>query len=140
MVGILKNLNLYYPNSRLVYSLLILKNLLLLSLIALIFMFFVSFFTKANNEKIIEGNWFKSNAQKRREAQAAKELRELIERQRQLCQHPTSSNFRSCGPIYYFPEAHFKEGSDQAQAKADKKYKNSDKPDKELASNAHKLL
>lgn len=84
MVSIFKYLNLRDPNDRLlVYSLLILKKVFILYFIALIFMFFVSLFTKANDGKLIEGNmdWFKSPAQKRREAQAERARVAMIQRQ-----------------------------------------------------------
>jgi|UniRef100_A0A6C0CBC0 hypothetical protein len=144
MVSILKYLNLRDPNDRmLVYSLLILKKVLILYFIAIIFMFFVSLFTKSNNGKIIEGNmdWFKSDAQKRREYEAlmarAALIRELQERERQRCLISTSANFRSCGPIYYFPEAHFKLGSDQSHAKSQNKFDRSKKPDRGQTSYAN---
>jgi hypothetical protein len=137
MVSILKYINLRDPNDRLlVYSFLILKKVLILYFIALIFMFFVSFFTKANNGKIIEGNaeWFKSPAQKRREAQErrdrAAQIRAAQERERQRCLISTSANWFSCGPKYYFPEAHFKAGADQANAKSKQKFDRSQKPDR----------
>ena len=137
MVSLLKYINLRDPNDRLlVYSLLILKNLLLLSLIALIFMFFVSFFTKANNGKIIEGNmdWFKSDAQKRREAQDVMDrialIYALMEQERQRCLISTNQNWLSCGPKYFFPEAHFKEGANKAMAIAQKKYDETEKTDR----------
>lgn len=137
MVSIFKYLNLRDPNDRLlVYSLLILKKVLILYFIALIFMFFVSLFTKANEVKLIEGNmdWFKSPAQKRREAQAARDRYNLliaaIEKERQRCLIPTAANWRSCGPKYYFPEKHFKQGTDQARAKAQRRFNASKKPDR----------
>ena len=136
MVSILKYLNLRDPNDRLlVYSLLILKKVLILYFIALIFMFFVSLFTKANDGKLIEGNmdWFKSPAQRRQEHQAAMArialIRAAIERERQRCLIPTNANRQSCGPIYYFPEKHFNEHAEQAKARTERKFNASDKPD-----------
>jgi hypothetical protein len=147
MVSILKYINLRDPNDRLlVYSFLILKKVLILYFIALIFMFFVSFFTKANNGKIIEGNadWFKSPAQKRREYQAlmarAALIRELQERERQRCLISTNENWVSCGPTYYFPEAHFKAGGEQANAKSKQKFDRSQKPDRGKTANFNKLV
>jgi hypothetical protein len=108
MVGLLKYINLRDPNDRLlVYSFLILKKVLILSLIALIFMFFVSFFTKANNEKIIEGNWFKSDAQKRREA---KEREERLWRDYFYCLHPTLANALDCRHAYILSNEHLTQG------------------------------
>ncbi len=99
-------------------------------------MFFVSFFTKANNEKIIEGNWFDSPAQKRRKYQAELDriarIRAAQERERQRCLISTNENWVSCGPKYFFPEAHFKQGADQANAKTRKDIANSEQPDREL--------
>ena len=137
MVSIFKYLNLRDPNTRLlVYSLLILKKVLILYFIALIFMFFVSLFTKANEVKLIEGNaeWFKSPAQKRREAQAARDhynqLVAAMERERQRCLIPTAANWRSCGPKYYFPEKHFKQHAEQSKAKSEQIFNASKKPDR----------
>ena len=137
MVSIFKYLNLRDPNTRLlVYSLLILKKVLILYFIALIFMFFVSLFTKANDGKLIEGNmdWFKSPAQKRREAQAARDYINLliaaIERERQRCLIPTAATWRSCGPKYYFPEKHFKQHSEESKAKTERRFNASKKPDR----------
>jgi hypothetical protein len=108
MVGLLKYINLRVPNDRLlVYSLLILKKVLILSLIALIFMFFVSFFTKANNGKIIEGNWFKSDAQKRRE-QVAHE--QILWWNYFYCLHPTLENAWYCRNAYILPNEHLTQG------------------------------
>ena len=143
MVSILKYINLRDPNDRLlVYSFLILKKVLILYFIALIFMFFVSLFTKANNRKIIEGNaeWFKSPAQKRREAQARRDRAEALERERQRCLNPTSAIWFSCGPKYFFPEAHFKAGADQANAKSKQKFARSQKPDRGKTTNFNKLV
>jgi hypothetical protein len=107
-------------------------------------MFFVSFFTKANNEKIIEGNWFKSPAQKRREHQAQLDriarIREAQERERQRCSISTNENWVSCGPKYFFPEAHFKEGTDQANAISQKKFDRSQKPDRGKTTTMNKLV
>jgi len=147
MVSILKYINLRDPNDRLlVNSFLVLKKVLILYFIALIFMFFVSFFTKANNEKIIEGNaeWFKSPAQKRREYQAELDrialIRELQERERQRCLISTSANWFSCGPKYYFPEAHFKQGADEANAISQKKFDRSQKPDRGKTQQTHTMV
>jgi len=147
MVSLLKYINLRDPNDRLlVYSLLILKKVLILYFIAIIFMFFVSFFTKANNEKIIEGNaeWFKSPAQKRREAQARRDfaayIQALRERERQRCLISTNENWVSCGPKYYFSEAHFKQGANNALEMANKKIANSDKQDKGKVDEANGLV
>jgi len=141
MVSLLKYINLRDPNDRLlVYSLLILKKVLILYFIALLFMFFVSFFTKANNEKIIEGNWFKSPAQKRREAQARRARAEAQERERQRCLNPTSANWFSCGPKYYFPEAHFKAGAEQANTKTNNKIANSERPDRGLTQRSYTMV
>ena len=104
MVSILKYLNLRDPNDRLlVYSLLILKKVLILYFIALIFMFFVSLFTKANEVKLIEGNaeWFKSTAQKQHEAQ---QRLELAIRDYNYCLTPTWYNFKDCGEVYFYPK------------------------------------
>jgi hypothetical protein len=145
MVSILKYINLRDPNDRLlVYSLLILKKVLILYFIAIIFMFFVSLFTKSNNEKIIEGNWFKSDAQKRREYQAHLDriarIRAAQERELQRCSISTQENWVSCGPKYFFPEAHFKDGTDKANAKTQKKIANSEQPDREKTTNMHELV
>ena len=147
MVSILKYINLRDPNDRLlVYSLLILKKVLILYFIAIIFMFFVSFFTKANNEKIIEGNaeWFKSPAQKRQEYEAlmarAALIQALRERERQRCLISTNENWVSCGPKYFFPEAHFKDGTDQANAISQKKIDRSQKPDRGKTTTMNKLV
>jgi hypothetical protein len=147
MVSILKYINLRDPNDRLlVNSFLVLKKVLILYFIALIFMFFVSFFTKANNEKIIEGNaeWFKSPAQKRREYQAELDriarIRAAQERERQRCLNPTSANWFSCGPKYYFPEAHFKQGADEANAISQKKFDRSQKPDRGKTQQTHTMV
>jgi hypothetical protein len=147
MVSILKYINLRDPNDRLlVYSFFILKKVLILYFIALIFMFFVSLFTKANNGKIIEGNaeWFKSPAQKRREAQERRDfaayIQALQERERQRCLNPTSATFRSCGPKYYFPEAHFKQGADQANATSKNKFDKSKKPDRGKTTTMNNLV
>jgi hypothetical protein len=143
MVSILKYINLHDPNDRLlVYSFLILKKVLILYFIALIFMFFISLFTKANNGKIIEGNmdWFKSPAQKRREAQARRDRAEALERERQRCTISTSANWFSCGPKYFFPEAHFKAGGDQANAKSKQKFARSQKPDRGKTRDFNKLV
>lgn len=108
MVSLLKYLNLRVPNDRLlVYSLLILKKVLILYFIALLFMLFVSFFTKSNNGKIIEGNWFKSDAQKRREAKA---IEDLIWRNYFYCLHPTLENAWYCRYAYIFPNEHLEQG------------------------------
>jgi len=144
MVSILKYINLRDPNDRLlVYSLLIFKKVLILYFIALIFMFFVSLFTKANNGKIIEGNaeWFKSPAQKRREYQAELDriarIRAAQERERQRCSISTNENWVSCGPKYFFPEAHFKQGADQANAKTQRKIANSEQPNRRMTQDAN---
>ena len=144
MVSIFKYLNLRDPNTRLlVYSLLILKKVLILYFIALIFMFFVSLFTKANNGKLIEGNmdWFKSPAQKRREHQAemarVARIRAANERERQRCLIPTAANWRSCGPKYYFPEKHFKQHAEQSTAKAQRRFDASIQPNRGQASILH---
>lgn len=146
MVSILKYLNLRDPNDRLlVYSLLILKKVLILYFIALIFMFFVSSFTKANG-KLIEGNmeWFKSPAQKRREYEAEMArvalIRAAMERERQRCLISTEANMWSCGPIYYFPEAHFNLGANQGNAISQNKFDRSKKPDRRQTAEAHKLV
>ena len=124
MVSIFKYLNLRDPNDRLlVYSLLILKKVLILYFIALIFMFFVSLFTKANDGKLIEGNmdWFKSPAQKRREAQ---QRLEWAIRDYNYCLTPTWYNYKDCGERYFYPKGALtdalKTGSDGLKRRMDK--------------------
>ena len=108
MVGLLKYINLRDPNDRLlVYSLLIFKKVLILYFIALLFMLFVSFFTKANNGKIIEGNWFESPAQKRQKAQAREEL---LLRDYLYCLHPTLANAWDCRNAYILSNEHLTQG------------------------------
>lgn len=143
MVSLLKYINLRDPNDRLlVYSLLILKKVLILYFIALIFMFFVSSFTKANDGKLIEGNmdWFKSPAQRRREAQVRRDRQAALERERQRCLNPTPEIWFSCGPKYFFPEAHFKHGVDEANEKSKNKFDRSEKPDRGKTTNMNKLV
>lgn len=143
MVSLLKYINLRDPNDRLlVYSLLILKKVLILYFIALLFMLFVSFFTKLNNGKLIEGNmdWFKSPAQKRREAQERRDRQAAMERERQRCLNPTPEIWFSCGPKYFFPEAHFKLGVDEANKKSKNKFNRSEKPDRGKTTNMNKLV
>ncbi len=107
-------------------------------------MFFVSFFTKANNEKIIEGNWFKSPAQKRREAQARRDfaayIQALRERERQRCLISTNENWVSCGPKYFFPEAHFKQGANKALEMANNKFAKTEQPDKGKVEQVNNLV
>jgi hypothetical protein len=108
MVSLFKYINLRVPNDRLlVYSLLILKKVLILYFIALLFMFFVSFFTKANNEKIIEGNWFESPAQKRRKAKAREER---LWQDYLYCLHPTLANAWDCRHAYILSNEHLTQG------------------------------
>ena len=115
MVGLLKYINLRDPIDRLlVYSLLILKKVLILYFIALLFMLFVSFFTKANNGKIIEGNWFESPAQKRRKAQAREEL---LWRDYLYCLHPTLANAWDCRDAYILPNEHLTQGMNNESEK-----------------------
>ena len=138
MVSILKYINLRDPNDRLlVYSFLILKKVLILSLIALIFMFFVSFFTKANNEKIIEGNWFKSDAQKRRE-QVARE--QVLWRYYFYCLHPTLANAWDCRNAYIFPNEHLTQGLEQASKNLNTRTASSKQPNKGITTDLNNAI
>ena len=140
MVSIFKYLNLRDPNDRLlVYSLLILKKVLILYFIALIFMFFISLFTKANDVKLIEGNmdWFKSPAQKRREAQ---QRQESAIRDYNYCLTPTYFNYWDCGKVYFYPKGALtdalKTGSDRLKRRMDK----SKKPNKAVTTSLNNDL
>ena len=140
MVSILKYLNLRVPNTRLlVYSLLILKKVLILYFIAVIFMFFISLFTKANDVKLIEGNaeWFKSPAQKQREAQ---QRWELAIRDYNYCLTPTWYNFKDCGEVYFYPKGALtdalKTGHDGLKRRMDK----SKKPNKAVTTSLNNDL
>lgn len=133
MVSILKYINLRDPNDRLlVYSLLILKKVLILYFIALLFMLFVSFFTKSNNGKLIEGNWFKSDAQKRREAQ---QRLERLTRDYYYCLHPTLANAWDCRDAYIFPNEHLTQGMAQESENLNKRTASSKKPNKRITTN-----
>ena len=116
--SVLANLNL----------LLILKNIVILLFIGLIFFFSVSSFSKKN--KVIEGNWFESEASKRRRAQQQIEEAQRI----QACKTPTAATFWSCGAMYYFPEQHLAASANTAEQTFRKKINNSKKADVALTS------
>jgi len=140
MVSILKYLNLDDPNDRLlIKSLIIFTYIIILYFVSLIFMFFVSLF---NETKIIEGNmdWFKSDAQKRREARrAVEEIQERI-RMYNLCQEPTSENYIACGPNYYFPDAHLKQAMGAVTKAYEEKMNKSKKADKGIVSDVNNTI
>ena len=140
MVSILKYLNLRDPNDRLlVYSLLILKKVLILYFIALIFMFFVSSFTKANDGKLIEGNaeWFKSPAQKKREAQRRRE--QAIQKYN-YCLTPTLFNSFFCGKVYVFPKGALTDGIKTGHDGLKRRMDKSDKPNKAVTTSLNNDL
>lgn len=112
--------------------LLILKNIVILLFIGLIFFFSVSSFSKKN--KVIEGNWFESEASKRRRAQQQIEAIIALNQRIQACKTPTAANFRSCGDRYYFPEQHSATAANTAEQTFRKKINNSEKPDVALTS------
>ena len=140
MVSILKYLNLHDPNDRLlIQSLIIFTYIIILYFVSLIFMFFFSLF---NETKIIEGNrnWFKSEAQKRREARRAiEEMQERI-RMHNLCQEPTAANFIACGPNYFFPDSHFKPAMEATTKAYEEKIKSSKQVDKGIATDTNNTL
>ena len=143
MVSILKYLILRDPNDRLlVYSLLILKKVLILYFIALIFMFFVSLFTKANEVKLIEGNaeWFKSPAQKQREAQQAQQRRELAIRDYNYCLTPTYFNYWDCGKVYFFPKGALTDGIKTGHHGLKRRMDKSKKPNKAVTTSLNNDL
>lgn len=112
--------------------LLILKNIVTLLFIGLIFFFSVSSFSKKN--KVIEGNWFESDASKARRARRLREQAIENMRLRQACLFPTAANYRACGDRYYFPEQHSTAAANTAEQIFRKKINNSKKPDVALTS------
>jgi hypothetical protein len=105
------------------------------------------FFVPLNNEtktynKIIEGNmnWFKSDAQKRREARRA--IEEAIQRINMyyLCREPTAANFIACGPNYFFPENHLNSGAEITTNLYQRKLDNSKKPDRGITTDLNSSL
>jgi len=127
--SVLHNLNLLH----------IFKNLVALLFIGLIFFFTISLFYKTNH-KIVEGNWFESEASKRRRAQ--RQVEELLAFMRHLeaCKTPTAENFRSCGAMYYFPDAHTAQGANAAEQIFRQKMNNSKKPDVALTTGLNNSL
>lgn len=121
--SVLHNLNLLH----------IFKNVVALLLLGLIFFFTISLYSKTNH-KIVEANWFESEASKRRRAQRQIEAIIALARHHRACQTPTAENFRSCGPYYYFPDAHTAEGANAAEQIFRQKMNNSKKPDVALTT------
>ena len=127
--SVLHNLNLLH----------IFKNVVTLLLLGLIFFFTISLFSKTNH-KIVEANWFESEASKRRRAQRQVEATIALIQHHRACQTPTAENIWSCGPNYYFPESHTNQGANAAEQIFRKKVNNSKKPDVALTERFNKSL
>lgn len=127
--SVLHNLNLLH----------IFKNVVALLFIGLIFFFTISLFSKTNH-KIVEGNWFESEASKRRRMQRQMEATLALIQRIRACETPTAANFRSCGAMYYFPDAHTAAGANAAEQIFRQKMNNSKKPDVALTTSLNNSL
>jgi hypothetical protein len=67
-------------------------------------------------------------------------IRAAQERERQRCSISTNENWVSCGPKYFFPEAHFKAGADKANATSNNKFDRSKKPDRGKTTTMNNLV
>jgi hypothetical protein len=140
MVSILKYLNLHDRNDRLlIQSLIIFTYIIILYFVSLILMFFVSLF---NETKIIEGNknWFKSDAQKRREARRAREEMQERINMHKLCMEPTAANFIACGPNYFFPDSHLRPAMEASTKAYEEKLKSGKQVNKGITTDLSKTL
>ena len=127
--SVLHNLNLLH----------IFKNVVALLFMGLIFFFSISLFSKTNH-KIVEANWFESEASKRRRAQRQIEAAIALAQHHKSCLTPTAENFWSCGPNYYFPDACTAQSAGAAEQIFRKKINNSKKPNVALTTSLNNSL
>lgn len=113
--------------------LIIFKNIVILLFIGLLFFFTISQFSKTNN-KIIEGNWFESAASRKRRRQAEEARRQAYINDYYRCLNPTSENWYSCGPRYFFREKHLETAAQETTKSFERKQDSSKKPDKGITT------